>query len=1054
MKMMRRRIAAMLVVALAFAMPLPVVAAPEPAPTIAPTALTPAAVTTADLKCVTMVSDTVAYAAGASGTIIKTTDGGDNWVKLVDADLAVTDDFRGIAFWDANNGVAVTYNRKVVGTSDGGATWALKNGDITQDKNPADPIGLSGVEVLPGSADGALLYGGTKPNDGLQISEQVWRTEFFNAVFWGGSPVLAPELHIFDDGLGNTYPVGDGEFLGMDFFDSTRGWVVGDDMYPNEDTSTVYATANGGTSWSRQAFPVALRLTGVAFGSTTNGVIVSSVGRVFRTTNGGTAWSEGTSPVSSSINGVDMTSSTAGWAAGATGRLLRTTDGGSSWSLGTSPTSQDLAAIALSGTRGIAVGKFGTIVVTTDGTTWRMPIPDTTGPTMTSLTSATHPDEASWYKSASATFSWSATDTAGVSGYSYVRDTSPTTRPASSSLGSATTTSVTVPEGVSYFHVIALDSLGNWSATPLHRTVRVDLTPPSTTDSHVSLYETGTADVTLTPTDALSGVAKTEWTDNDGAVQTGTHVVIVGDGAHTLRYASTDSAGNKEATQTATFTITSPPVDVDPPVFSALGASPQVNPMMWYKDTGSTVSWSASDPSGVAGYAFALDSALSTASPVTATSTSLSSLTDGVHTFRIRAVDTVGNWSAEQTLAIRIDSTKPVSTASVSPQVGEDATVTISATDALSGVARIEWAINGTPAGSGSTQPVAVPLSGVATYTVTYSATDGAGNREATKTVDVTIVRPDTQYVPVEGSNRYATAAAASQLAFPAGAPAVVIATGANWPDALGGAALAGAVGGPILLTDPKTLPATVRDEIVRLGATKAYVLGSESAVSRNVFDAVAAIPGVRAERVQGPNRYATANAIAVRTTDLLSGAYDGTMFVATGLNFPDALAASPLSAANGWPLYLTAPTGISDATLATMKARGSKVIILGSESAVPRVVEDQLRAAFPGAVSRLQGSDRYGTGIAIADYGVSDAGLTWRTPALATGTNFPDALAGGVLQGLDGSVLLLTNGAVLTPSVGGVLRAHRADIREVRYLGSVSAVSTAVRTAVESLVK
>ncbi len=1047
MKMMRRRIAAMLVVALAFAMPLPVVAAP--ATLVVPTTLTPAAVTTADLKCVTMVSDTVAFASGASGTIIKTTDGGDNWVKLVDPDLAVTDDFRGIAFWDANNGVAVTYNRKVVGTSDGGATWALRTSDLD---GPLYAEGINGIATRPGSATEVFAIGGTRPLDGLDVGASIFRSGD-SGTYWAGQPVLQDTRHI--EILGDTPTfVGEGEFLGVEFFDSQRGWAVGDDMYSVDATAPVYATGDGGYNWTLQQFPYALRLTGVAFGSTTNGVIVSSVGRVFRTTNGGTAWSESLpQPVTSSINGVDMTSSTAGWAAGATGKLLRTTDGGSTWSLGTSPTSQDLAAIALTGTRGIAVGKFGTIVVTTDGTTWRMPIPDTSGPTMTSLTSATHPDEATWYKSASATFAWSATDTGGVSGYSYIRDTSPTTRPASTDLGSATTTSVTVPEGVSYFHVIARDTFGNWSATPLHRTVRVDLTPPTTTDSHISEYTTGTADITLTPSDALSGVAKTEWTDNNGPVQTGTHVVIVGDGVHTLRYASTDSAGNKEATQTASaFTITSPPVDLDPPVFSALGASPQVNPSTWYKNTDSMVSWSASDPSGVAGYAFVLDSTLSTASPVADTSTSLSSLADGIHTFRIRAVDTVGNWSGEQTLTIRTDSSNPTSTASVSPQVGEDATVTISATDAYAGVARIEWAIDGTPAGSSTTQPVIVPLSGVDTYQVTYSATDGAGNRETTKSVEVVIVRPDTQYVPVEGSNRYATAAAASQLAFPTGAPAVVIATGSNWPDALGGAALAGTVGGPILLTEPKTLPATVRAEIVRLGATQAYVLGSEAAVSATVYTAIDAIPGVQVVRVAGPNRYATANAIAVKTTDLLNGSYDGTMFVATGLNFPDALAASPLSAANGWPLYLTAPTGLSDATLATMQARGSKVIILGSAAAVPKVVEDQLKAAFPDAVSRLEGSDRYGTGIAIANYGVSDAGLTWRTPALATGTNFPDALAGGVLQGLDGSVLLLTNGTVLTPSVGTVLNTYRADIREVRYLGSEFAVSAAVRAAVETI--
>ncbi len=123
-----RRTAAVLSVLVALAIvPVPSFAAPvsEVAQAIAP-----AATTTADLKCVTMVTDTLAYAAGAYGTIIKTTDGGDNWVKLTTG--TTTADFRGIAFWDANNGVAVTYGRAVYRTANGGTSWTLANPDMTQ----------------------------------------------------------------------------------------------------------------------------------------------------------------------------------------------------------------------------------------------------------------------------------------------------------------------------------------------------------------------------------------------------------------------------------------------------------------------------------------------------------------------------------------------------------------------------------------------------------------------------------------------------------------------------------------------------------------------------------------------------------------------------------------------------------------------------------------------------------------------------------------------------------------------------------------------------------
>jgi putative cell wall-binding protein len=347
-------------------------------------------------------------------------------------------------------------------------------------------------------------------------------------------------------------------------------------------------------------------------------------------------------------------------------------------------------------------------------------------------------------------------------------------------------------------------------------------------------------------------------------------------------------------------------------------------------------------------------------------------------------------------------------------------------------------------------------VTGAGSYSLAYASTDKAGNKESTVTVPFSIVgeTPATEYIPIEGANRYETAVAAAKLAFPDGADTVVIATGANWPDALGGAALAGLEGAPILLTDPKTLPSVVRAEIIDLGATKAYILGSEAAVSAGVASAIDAIDGMAEPiRLAGSNRYATANEIAKKVKTLAP--YDGVMFVATGANFPDALAASPIAAANGWPLYLAPTSGLlPQATLDIMKSGGTRVIILGSSAAVSDPVETQLNVAFPGSVLRLEGPNRYATGLAVVDYAVASAGLNWHAPAVATGTNFPDALAGGVLQGLDGSILLLTDGTKLTPIVGAAITANKDSILEVRYLGSTAAVSPAVRTAVHNIVQ
>jgi putative cell wall-binding protein len=225
--------------------------------------------------------------------------------------------------------------------------------------------------------------------------------------------------------------------------------------------------------------------------------------------------------------------------------------------------------------------------------------------------------------------------------------------------------------------------------------------------------------------------------------------------------------------------------------------------------------------------------------------------------------------------------------------------------------------------------------------------------------------------------------------------------------------------------------------------------------VSAAVAGQIDAIAGVSVERIAGANRYDTANAVAARTIQVMRAGrgYDGTAFIATGMNFPDALGASPLAAAKGWPIYLANPAQGNNAGLVSvMRAAGvSDAILLGGAN----VVADSVRVALGATYeTRLSGANRYDTAVVVATYGVTSAGLGWDKLAIATGTNFPDALAGGVLQGLDGSVLLLTPTNSLNATVGARLAANKAAIFEVRFLGSTSAVSQTVRTNVWTILK
>jgi len=338
----------------------------------------------------------------------------------------------------------------------------------------------------------------------------------------------------------------------------------------------------------------------------------------------------------------------------------------------------------------------------------------------------------------------------------------------------------------------------------------------------------------------------------------------------------------------------------------------------------------------------------------------------------------------------------------------------------------------------------------------TYRATDGDLPSNLV-TVNITVNDAPTTYVPVAGTSRYDTAIKTSREAFADGtADCVVIATGANWPDALGGAALAAAKNGPILLTYPTTLYAGISGEIDRLGATEAVILGGTGAVSLDVENALRTKLGYsNVTRIGGSSRYQTAELIAAAAVAELNsaGGYDGTAFVATGANFPDALAASPLAAANGWPIFLSAPTGTPP--VGVMQGLGvTDALILGGNGVVSPTQELALHSVFPGHVTRLAGTDRYATGVAIATYGVDHAGLGWDGMAIATGQNFPDALAGGVLTGRNGSVMLLTASTWLPTPVAERLTENRDVISTVYYLGGTSAVSQSVRDTITGLLR
>lgn len=264
------------------------------------------------------------------------------------------------------------------------------------------------------------------------------------------------------------------------------------------------------------------------------------------------------------------------------------------------------------------------------------------------------------------------------------------------------------------------------------------------------------------------------------------------------------------------------------------------------------------------------------------------------------------------------------------------------------------------------------------------------------------------------GANRDLTSVATSQASFPAtgSARSVVLASDAGYPDALAGTPLAAAQHGPLLLTTPGSLDPAVASEISRVlvpGGT-VDVLGGDQAVSQAVGTELAQ-QGLAVKRIAGPDRFATATAIATAL-----GA-PSTVLEATGASFADALSAGAAAARLGGAVLLTNGATQAPETTAYLIAHPGAHTAVGGPAC----------QADPQATC-LAGPDRFATSVAVAQ-----ASFSAPTVAdFASGLAFPDALsAGAQAAALGGPVLLVPAAGPLPASV-------------ISYLGRESSLSRA----------
>lgn len=165
------------------------------------------------------------------------------------------------------------------------------------------------------------------------------------------------------------------------------------------------------------------------------------------------------------------------------------------------------------------------------------------------------------------------------------------------------------------------------------------------------------------------------------------------------------------------------------------------------------------------------------------------------------------------------------------------------------------------------------------------------------------------------GRDRYATAASVAQWHFtdPTTVDTVYVVSGNHYVDALVAGPLATTDGAPVLLVRQDTIPWVTMAEIERLAPSRIVIVGGSLSVGPEV-ESILSGTGATVSRIEGSSRFETAASAAS------SAAPGSRLYLATGVDFPDGLTATPL--ANGAPILLVGDNILPTATASAIASR------------------------------------------------------------------------------------------------------------------------------------
>ncbi len=288
----------------------------------------------------------------------------------------------------------------------------------------------------------------------------------------------------------------------------------------------------------------------------------------------------------------------------------------------------------------------------------------------------------------------------------------------------------------------------------------------------------------------------------------------------------------------------------------------------------------------------------------------------------------------------------------------------------------------------------------------------------------------------VAGSDRYATAVAASRKTYAAGpVPVAYLVSGTAWSHGYSAIPAAATAGGPVLYTARDSIPTVVAAELDRLRPARIVVVGTTTAVSATV--ARAATRWTSDVRRIGSASKASSSQALNRSAFTRAGS----AWVVDQDARADAVVGATAAAAHRGPVIVLdgAASGLHPTNASLLRDLGvTKVTIVGATSSVSAGIEADLRALVGSSgVVRAAGADRFATAARVN-------ALAWpdMAPAaayLANGLDLTNGFAGAVLAGRTKRPLYLVQPFCVTAAVRPALLGP--GVTRVVLLGSESSV-------------